>query len=334
MFARRRRVALLLTALPWSLLPGTAHADPPPRDPAAAEALYKTGRDLLSKGDWQGACPKFDASMQLDPVASTLINLAKCHEHDNQLASAWADYQRAQVLNQDTPGAERQKALADVLRESLAALEPRLPRIRLNVEPRPDGLEVTRDGATLPLGSLGELVPIDPGEHHFHASAPGFIAVERDVTTAEGKVETVEIKLVAVSKPSPPTPASQPSSASRKRPIPIWPFVTGAVGLGLVAAGAGLRADGAAAESRLDAKCGTNRICDPAAGYDPGPDNRRKNVDYGLFVGFVVSGSATLGATVIGTIVEALRPSPGEKVVVIPWLVPGAGGASLGGRFF
>src|SRR5688572_22367029 len=77
------------------------------RDPAAAEALYKAGRDLVAKGDWDVGCPKFDASMSLDPVASTLLNIAKCHEHYGRLARAWADYKRALVLNQDTPGAER-----------------------------------------------------------------------------------------------------------------------------------------------------------------------------------------------------------------------------------
>src|SRR5262245_41876693 len=97
-----------------SLAASPAWAQSGARDPAAAEALYKTGRDLVAKGDWDGGCPKFDASMALDPVASTLLNIAKCNEHYGRLAQAWADYKRAIVLNQETQGAERRKTLADI----------------------------------------------------------------------------------------------------------------------------------------------------------------------------------------------------------------------------
>src|SRR3954468_15943585 len=83
-------------------------------DPAAAESLFKTARALLDKGDWAAACPKFEASLALNPSASTAINIARCHEHDGKLATAWEDYNRALVLNRETKGAERQRQLEEV----------------------------------------------------------------------------------------------------------------------------------------------------------------------------------------------------------------------------
>ena len=48
-------------------------------------------------GDWPKACAKFDASMQLDPSPSTLLNVAECLEHDGKLARARLDAKRLPV---------------------------------------------------------------------------------------------------------------------------------------------------------------------------------------------------------------------------------------------
>jgi hypothetical protein len=118
--------------------PATAVAgDRAPRDPAAAEALYKAGRDLLAKDDWTGACAKFSASFELDPVASTLINVAKCSERSGRLATAWSELARARALNEDTPGEERKKQLAELIEAQIAALTPRVPKLKHVVSPRP-----------------------------------------------------------------------------------------------------------------------------------------------------------------------------------------------------
>src|SRR5690349_15880908 len=70
----------------------TQAAFPAPRDAAAAEALYRRGRELLSAGNWAEACAKFDASMALNPAASTMLNIARCHEHEGKIAQALIDH--------------------------------------------------------------------------------------------------------------------------------------------------------------------------------------------------------------------------------------------------
>ena len=95
--------ATLAAAL--SLLPTSAPAQE--RDPAAAQALFDKGVELLKQEKWAEACPQFDASMKLDPSVGAQVNIARCLEHDGYIARAWAELKRAKALNQETPGAKR-----------------------------------------------------------------------------------------------------------------------------------------------------------------------------------------------------------------------------------
>lgn len=58
-----------------------------PRDPVAAEALYLSGRKLVGEDKWAEGCEKFRASMELNPAASTMINIARCDPTTSWLPS-------------------------------------------------------------------------------------------------------------------------------------------------------------------------------------------------------------------------------------------------------
>src|SRR5262249_3010768 len=108
-FAILEATTIFLVALSMS-----ARADQAvPRDPAAGEALFRAARDRGGTGDWAAGCPKFEAAMAASPTASTLLNIARCHEHDGRVASAWVDAKRALVLNRETVPEERRRALED-----------------------------------------------------------------------------------------------------------------------------------------------------------------------------------------------------------------------------
>jgi hypothetical protein len=306
-----------------------ARADPPPSpvpDPAA-EALFLSGRELVEKGDWAAGCPKFEASLQLYLSASTLLNIARCHEHNGKIASAWATYRRALVVNQETPGAERKKALEEVAQKGLAALEPRLPKLRIVLPVAPERLQVTRNGQYVPIAMLGTSIPVDPGEQTVEARAPGYRTERRSVTVAEGKTERIEIALILTEG------GGDDAVDAKARPgghlIPTWSIGVGAGGLALLTAAAIFRVDQALIEGRQQGICAgdVESRCPPT--YIPDADNARKNRDFALFVGLGAGGVIALGAAVVGAV---LAPAEGE-LAAGAFVGPGSAGASVQGRF-
>src|SRR6476646_7884960 len=88
-----------------------ARADP------AAEALFRSGREAVDRGDWQTACARFEESHRLEPAVGTVFNLANCREKLGQLASAW---QRFREVKERLPPGDERSAVTD---QRIAALE-------------------------------------------------------------------------------------------------------------------------------------------------------------------------------------------------------------------
>lgn len=191
------------------------HADTPSESEAQALAAYKDGAlglfqeaiVALQKGDYARACPRFQAAMTLFPSPSTQINIAKCLAHEGKTASAWAAYNRVHSLHWDSAHADRREALEKMASEGAAALEPRLPKLRLIVVAPAPGLDavlkVTQDGTVVPVGSLGVSLPVDPGAHEIAATAPGWDAWKQKVVLTEGATTNVAIELTAATPASP-----------------------------------------------------------------------------------------------------------------------------------
>ena len=151
-------------------LPGSAWAQA--GNQATAEALFSEGRSLAAKGRFAEACPKFEASQQLDPGLGTLLNLADCYEKVGKTASAWAEYRDALPLAR----AAGSKVRLDLATSRAAALESRLSKLTIRVSSATSavpGLEIRRDGAVMLQAELDSALPVDPGSHTLEASAPG-----------------------------------------------------------------------------------------------------------------------------------------------------------------
>ncbi len=217
-------VALVLAS------PG-ALAQRPASDQAAADALYNQGRELVKAGNSAAGCAKFEASLSISPAASTMLNIARCHEQDGKVATAFADYTRARDLNRDTPGAERRAELEGLAQKGLRAIEPRLPRLRVVVTGSPAGVLVKTDDKEISGTALGEAFPADPGLHQVQVSAPGCRPETRSVTLEEGKTAVLEIALQAT-----PAPPPEHATSGWSRPAGIALTTLGAVGLGVGAA--------------------------------------------------------------------------------------------------
>lgn len=217
---------------------------------AAAEALFNQGRALMTAGKFVEACPKFEASQQLDPGLGTMLNLAECYEKTGRTASAWAEYREAIPLAR----AAGSKARLDLATERAQALQERLSTLTIRAMSGEDldpHLEVRRDGVALQAAELGSPIPVDPGEHVVEAVAPGKLPWSSKVQiTGDAAKISVEIpKLQASTEPAPPVtavatpvvtttpdnsppPADKPSGSAQRTTGLVFGGV-GVVGLGL-----------------------------------------------------------------------------------------------------
>src|ERR1044071_7524440 len=94
-------------------------------DKATAEALFGEGRRLMAQANYRDACPKFEASLKLDPGVGAMLNLADCYEKNGQTASAWAEFLEASSAARVAGSRDRE----ELARSRAAALEPKLSRL-------------------------------------------------------------------------------------------------------------------------------------------------------------------------------------------------------------
>src|SRR5688572_32581495 len=113
----------------------------------------------MTKGKYNEACPKFEASQQLDPGLGTMLNLAECYEKTGRTASAWAEYREAIPLARAAGSKSRQ----DLATERAKALEERLSTLTIRAMTGGEEgvhLEIRRDGVPVQHAELGSPIPV------------------------------------------------------------------------------------------------------------------------------------------------------------------------------
>lgn len=228
-------VVTALTLLAWT---SSAHAQAA-ADKAAAEQLFKQARALMTAKNYEEACPKLEASLQLDPALGTRLNLASCYEEIGKLASAWGMYHEAADLAEK----ENQPKRVKFALEHAKALEPRLPTLIIlapHAEELPE-LKITRDGTVIEAAVFGTAIYVDPGPRVITATAAGYKEFTTEVNAEEGKRVTFSVpQLEEAPKPITPDPTSDPSigAPTLSRAAPPDPGRTRRLaGLGVGAAG-------------------------------------------------------------------------------------------------
>lgn len=258
-----RRVAA--TALVASLL--TSHvviADD--RDPAAAEALFRQGRDDAKRGDFAEACPKFEESYRLDPSPGTLLNLADCSEKLGRIATAWAHYEK---LIQQVTESDSRAALA---RSRSQALEPKIPKLALRVvAAAPPSTLVMRDGVVVGTGSHGVPIPVDPGRHVVKVTARGRDERVYNLDLVEGQLLELAVEPGPVTGTAPAPTTSAPPPVRSSRPPSEEHDGSAQTALGLIIGGVGVTSLVVGAvtglmvfkkKSEFDLHCDDRKACD------------------------------------------------------------------------
>ena len=85
----------LVSLTAFLLLPVVASAQADAQQKAAAESLFDEGKQLLSQGQYESACRRFEQSQEIDPGVGTLLYLGDCYERSGRPASAWATFREA-----------------------------------------------------------------------------------------------------------------------------------------------------------------------------------------------------------------------------------------------
>lgn len=226
---------------------------------AAAEALFEEGAQLLEAGDTDGACSKFQASLELDPALGTTLRLADCLDRAGKTASAWATFREAAAMAR----ARGQQERVDIAQRRIVDLEARLSRLRLVLTPATQelpGLKVSLNGIVVPEGTWGSALPVDPGLQRIHVEAPQHEAQLIEVRVQRPSQVEVEIPDLKPLPEKPPLPradmaletAAAPDSTDRlpqSAPAPsrveadpgrahrIAAYISGAAGLAALGVG-------------------------------------------------------------------------------------------------
>jgi hypothetical protein len=267
------------------------------KNEAAAELLFQEGRSLYEAGRYAEACPKLAESQRIDPATGTLLALALCHEGEQKLASAWAEFTTVQGEARRAGRTDRET----IAREHAAAIRPRLSMLTINVPPEVrslPGLELKLDGTVIGAGTFGVAVPVDGGSHEVRVLATGkkpwqaSVSVKNQADAVAFSVPALEDTPAPVAaptgQPQPPTPEKAKSASS----MPI---------VGMVVAGAGVLAFGAGGYLALTAKSDYDRVknrCPPQGcsneEWEAGEAARRKGnlatVVFGVGGALVVTG--------------------------------------------
>lgn len=224
----------------------TASAQANPR----AEALFRSGKQLMGEGKLAEACTAFEGSERLEHSVATVLSLADCREKSGQFATAWALFLQAESQTREDAA---KATLNRTAKQRAKTLESKLSYLTINVpdESRVADLVITRDNTPVDLAEWNRAIPIDGGSHVISGTAPGHETWSTTVSIApqmERKaVEVPRFKALPelVNKPDPvatvaPPPAPRvpappaPSPITRQRMIAL-----GLVGLGVVAGGTG-----------------------------------------------------------------------------------------------
>ena len=217
--------------------------EPSPRDPLAAEALFERGKLLMDQGHTPEACAAFGESQRLDPAGGTLLRLALCHEAAGKLASAWLEFgEVVRVSKEGTGEPAKLQERVRLAREHLSAIEPRVPKLAIRVQPaaRVDGLRVSANGLPRNEGTWDVFLPVDPGDIVVVATAPGRRESRVTVHVAEGQQQNVELlPLAALAPPPAPPPAPLPAPPPTEHASLLRPVGVGVGLLGLAAIGVG-----------------------------------------------------------------------------------------------
>jgi len=314
-----------------------ASVGPAAADPAAAEALFRDGRELIKAGKLAAGCDKIAASRNVEASVGTLLNLGDCREKLGQFATAWAVFREAESIAKRAGGDDKRRAEAA---RRATALEPRLSKLVIEVPQPVEGLVIKRDNKVVDRGGWSSPLPVDPVAHVIVAEAPGHKSWRLEVTidprsrTRLVRVPKLERSLEVEWSPMPATVIVAPPTTvvmRRSTRARTWSTTRGfAVAIGVLGAG-GLVTGAYFAIRSDDLQKRSNAICPTSTCNDT--EGLRFNDKAVRSANRANLAFAAGGAAVLTSGVMWLLGKPDDELVLAPAFGDRQAGVSLRGRF-
>ena len=350
-------IAYSTVGLAGNLLCLTAHAE---ESGLSARQLFKEARRLVSEGNYNGACPRFEKSLALEPGIGTQFNLADCWEHVGRSASA-----RELFLTVAEAASEKgENERARLATERVVALATKLSRLQIKYDHTGVELRVTRDGTLVERDDWNRPTAVDPGHYSVELRSNGKKkwGTEVDVparaltvlvtgpTKAKSGQEVNEyieasapIEPVAAhelaSGPYPAPPAAQAEQMAprqAKQGSSLWPSIAIIAGIGGVATGTVFALIYQSKNEQAKKICPSNVGC---SNYDISQHSSyvssAQTARVGAYLGFGLGTASIAAATVYFATRPSRRESPPSvsfdiSPVVEPGRQPFVGAAAKG----
>jgi hypothetical protein len=186
-----------------------ARAEPSASERETARGAMDEGDRLRAAGDLQAALTNYRAADEIMHVPTTGIEVARTLTQLGLLVEA----RSAAIDTAHLPlGASEPAVFTEARRDATALaaeLEPRIPSIATQVQPKTAAYSLNIDRVELPSQARSLPFRTNPGEHVVSVKAPGFATVTKQFTLAEAERRILAIEL----KASPVPPVAQPALA-------------------------------------------------------------------------------------------------------------------------
>jgi hypothetical protein len=214
---------VLATAMVWS---ATAHATDDSAKGAARELANEAKSDF-DAGKFEEAGSKFQRAYEIAKVPTLAVWAARALVKRGKMVAASELYRQAVLLapNDLWVGNAQQQAQADAEKE-LAELQPRIPKLRIQVEgAAANDVELTVDSTRISTAMFGIDLPTDPGKRHVVGKRVSDV-VEQTVDLAEGdrKESVLKFNTVAPVFAQPTRTESLPLAPSAAGPQETLPM--------------------------------------------------------------------------------------------------------------
>ncbi|HMJ15806.1 MAG TPA: tetratricopeptide repeat protein [Polyangiaceae bacterium] len=174
-------------------------------DKATARTLATEGIKLFQAGRYAEALDRLQRAQALYDAPVHLLYIARAQVKLDKLVEGAESYRRLSRVQLDAAAAAAQKQALEAGAQELVELEPKIPALRLDVQPpNVEGLEIRIDGERVPPAIVGVERHANPGMHKVQVWAPGFNAAEADVELKPGERKPVLLQLTPGSGGPPP----------------------------------------------------------------------------------------------------------------------------------